>query len=77
MNEDVIVEAVSDAIQEKLAVQSSQRTFVYQTLTPITGTNDSSGPSKVLATAKGKNKARASQAIASDDEREESPRAGK
>jgi DNA mismatch repair protein MLH1 len=76
MNEDVIVEAISDAIQGKLAVQSSQRTFVYQTLTPVTDPSGSSGFPKGIASARGKSKNRVSQTAASDDEHEATPRIG-
>ncbi|KAF8700010.1 DNA mismatch repair protein MutL, partial [Rhizoctonia solani] len=73
LNEDVIVETISDAIQEKLAVQSSQRTFTYQTLTPITETNSKIGFPKVSAPTKA-SKTRLASAL-SDDEDEESGRA--
>ncbi|ELU45202.1 DNA binding protein [Rhizoctonia solani AG-1 IA] len=72
LNEDVIVETISDAIQEKLAVQSSQRTFTYQTLTPITETNSKIGFPKVSAPTKA-SKTRLASAL-SDDEDEESGR---
>ncbi|CAE6466175.1 unnamed protein product [Rhizoctonia solani] len=73
LNEDVIVETISDAIQEKLAVQSSHRTFTYQTLTPITDTNSKIGFPKVSTSTKS-SKARLASTL-SDDEGEDSSRA--
>ncbi|CAE6486563.1 unnamed protein product [Rhizoctonia solani] len=70
MNEDVIVETISDAMQGKLASQSSQRTFTYQTLTPITDTNNTIGFPKVSTSTKASKTQLAS--TVSDDEREES-----
>ncbi|KAG8762754.1 DNA mismatch repair protein [Ceratobasidium sp. 423] len=70
MNEDVIVETISDAIQGKLASQSSQRTFTYQTLTPITDTNNTIGFPRVSTSTKA-SKTRLASTV-SDDEREES-----
>ncbi|CAE6465018.1 unnamed protein product [Rhizoctonia solani] len=74
MNEDVIVETISDAIQIKLAAQSSQRTFTYQTLAPITDTNSRLGFSKVTASTKS-SKTRLASAL-SDDEDNEPTKAG-
>ncbi|CEL63269.1 DNA mismatch repair protein Mlh1 OS=Mus musculus GN=Mlh1 PE=2 SV=2 [Rhizoctonia solani AG-1 IB] len=73
LNEDVIVETISDAIQEKLAVQSSHRTFKYQTLTPITDANSKISFPKASTSTKA-SKARLASAL-SDDEDEESSRA--
>ncbi|KAH7345569.1 DNA mismatch repair protein MutL [Rhizoctonia solani] len=73
MNEDVIVETISDAIQIKLAAQSSQRTFTYQTLTPITDTNSRLGFSKVSTTKASKTRL---ASVLSDDEDNEPARTG-
>ncbi|KAJ1301984.1 hypothetical protein OPQ81_000819 [Rhizoctonia solani] len=72
MNEDIIVETISDAIQGKLASQSSQRTFTYQTLTPITDANDTIAFPKVSTSTRA-SKIRLASAV-SDDESEGSTR---
>ncbi|KAG8710768.1 DNA mismatch repair protein, partial [Ceratobasidium sp. 395] len=46
MNEDIIVEAIADALQGKLAAQSAQRTFTYQTLTPVGDSSALNRPTK-------------------------------
>ncbi|CAE6461681.1 unnamed protein product [Rhizoctonia solani] len=74
MNEDVIVETISDAIQTKLASQSSQRTFTYQTLTPITDTSNTINFPKASTSTK-TSKTRLASTI-SDDEGGESGRRG-
>ncbi|KAG9118396.1 DNA mismatch repair protein, partial [Ceratobasidium sp. 392] len=70
MNEDIIVEAIADTVQAKLAAQSSQRTFTYQTLTPVGDSSFSSRPTKVRETVAGA-KPKATQRRSSDDESEE------
>ncbi|CUA71089.1 DNA mismatch repair protein Mlh1 [Rhizoctonia solani] len=74
MNEDIIVETISDAIQTKLASQSSQRTFTYQTLTPITDTTNKITFPKASTSTKA-SKTRLASAI-SDDEDDEPGKRG-
>lgn len=74
MNEDVIVEAIADAVQVKLAAQSSQRTFTYQTLTPVGDTGSSNVLSKMRELSKGKGKGKQVPQPTSESEDEENVR---
>ena len=71
MNEDVIVEAIADVVQGKLAVQSSQRTFTYQTLTSIGDGGSSNVLSKMRELSKGKGKGKQPRPPVSDSEDED------
>ncbi|KAF8601503.1 DNA mismatch repair protein MutL [Ceratobasidium sp. AG-I] len=71
MNEDVIVEAIADAVQGKLAAQSSQRTFTYQTLTPVGDGSNSNLLSKMRELSKGNGKGKQSRQPVSDSEDED------
>jgi hypothetical protein len=73
MNEDIIVEAIADGVQARLTVQSSQRAFTYQTLTPVA---DSSGLAKTREPVKDKGKTKQSRQRDSYEE-EEGDRRGK
>jgi hypothetical protein len=67
MNEDIIVEAIADGVQARLTIQSSQRAFTYQTLTPVA---DSSGLAKIREPVKDKGKTKQPRRRDSDDEDE-------
>ncbi|KAG8697369.1 DNA mismatch repair protein [Ceratobasidium sp. 394] len=71
MNEDLIVEAIADAIQGKLAAQSAQRTFTYQTLTPVGDSDASSRFTKFRDTSVAGTKPKPTQRDGSEDEVEE------
>ncbi|QRV82138.1 DNA mismatch repair protein Mlh1 [Ceratobasidium sp. AG-Ba] len=71
MNEDIIVEAIADAIQAKLTTQSSQRTFTYQNLTPVGDSSPNNRLSKTREPSKEKGKTPVAEAQNLDDEPQE------